>query len=210
MIITFISDTHSKHSELKLVSGDILIHCGDFTKKGSSDDIESFLNWFASQDYTYKVFVAGNHDFGFENEKRTKSENLAASLGLIYLNDSEVNIEGLKIWGSPVQPEFFNWAFNRSRGNEIKKHWDLIPSDTDILITHGPPFGILDLCAHGERVGCEELLKKVFEVKPKVHAFGHIHEDYGILEKDHVKFINASNLDEKYQCRNKPITIKVT
>jgi len=90
-----------------------------------------------------------------------------------------VIIEGVKFYGSPWQPRFFDWAFNLDRGEEIKKKWDLIPMDTDVLITHGPPYGILDLTHEGEKVGCEELMKAVLRVQPKIHIFGHIHEAYG-------------------------------
>ena len=130
--------------------------------------------------------------------------------GIIYLNDSGVVIDGLKIWGSPIQPDFFNWAFNRKRGEEIKKHWDLIPNDTNILITHGSPYGISDLCAHGERVGCEELLLKVNELRDlSVHAFGHIHEGYGVNTINEVQFINACSLDEKYRYCNDPVSVTI-
>lgn len=209
MKITFISDTHLKHEELGTLEGEILVHCGDFTRKGSKEDIQSFLEWMSLQRFQHKIFVAGNHDFGFENADREWAEDKAQSLGLTYLNDSGIEIDGFKFWGSPIQPEFLDWAFNRQRGAEIQKHWDMIPSDTDVLITHGPPYGILDLCSHGERVGCQNLLNELERIRPRVHAFGHIHEDYGRIQKDNTIFINASILDVKYDFRNQPIVVEL-
>ena len=128
-----------------------------------------------------------------------RSEILADYPNITYLNDSGVTIEGIKFWGSPVTPWFHNWAFNRV-GEEITKHWDLIPADTDVLITHGPPKGILDETVHGRlHVGCGHLLKKVLEIKPKVHVFGHIHEARGVHEEAGIKFINASCVDLRYE-----------
>jgi Icc-related predicted phosphoesterase len=129
--------------------------------------------------------------------------------GIIYLNDNGITINGINIWGSPISPWFFNWAFNRHRGEAIKKHWDLIPAGTDILITHGPVFGILDKTNTLKHVGCEDLLKKINEIKPKVHVCGHIHEAYGMEEKSATKFINASVLNDKYELVNKPIAFEL-
>jgi Icc-related predicted phosphoesterase len=118
-------------------------------------------------------------------------------------------LNGIKIWGSPVTPWFFNWAFNRHRGDPIKKHWDLIPGDTDVLITHGPVFSVLDKTSNGQHVGCEDLLKKVQEIKPKVHVCGHIHEAYGKVEETGTKFFNASILNERYLMVNSPIAFEL-
>jgi Icc-related predicted phosphoesterase len=192
-----------------LKKGDVLVHCGDFTRRGSLEDVQSFADFMRAQDYQYKIVIAGNHDFSFEDHRSSQAEKILTDAGLIYLNDSGIEINGLKIWGSPVQPEFFDWAFNRKRGEDIKRHWDLIPNDTDILLTHGPPFGILDRCTHGASVGCEDLLAAVKKLGPKVHAFGHIHEDYGLKEIEGIQFINASTLDEAYLIKNCPITIEI-
>ncbi|WP_286592231.1 metallophosphoesterase [Sphingobacterium sp. N143] len=156
----------------------------------------------------YKVFVAGNHDFYFEETDSNKIRRIIPK-EIIYLNDSGIAINGIKFWGSPITPWFNNWAFNRNRGAEIKKHWDLIPVDTDVLITHGPPFGILDETVYGKRTGCEELLLRVYQVKPQYHIFGHIHEDYGSFTKGETSFINASVLDDWYEMKNKPIILNL-
>ncbi len=150
MKITFISDTHYQHHNLSLGSGELLIHCGDFTRKGALADVASFANYISLQDFNTKIVIAGNHDFCFEDKRQHEAEKLLTDNGIIYLNDSGISIEGIKIWGSPVQPEFFDWAFNRKRGAEIQTHWKLIPDDTDILLTHGPAFGLLDLCKNGD------------------------------------------------------------
>ncbi len=206
MKITLISDTHSKHHQLTLPKGDMLIHAGDVSSRGSVQEVESFLNWFSKQDFKYKIFIAGNHDFFFERANEQTVQALIPE-NVIYLNDSGIEIEGIKIWGSPIQPAFFDWAFNRERGTDIKKHWDLIPNNTDILITHGPPFDILDQTIQGDKVGCEELLKCVLEIKPKLHIFGHIHEAHGDVQKYGIKFINASVLNVRYQVTNLPVIV---
>lgn len=206
MQIVAISDTHGKHRDLKIPDGDILIHAGDVTRGGTKEKVIDFLKWFAEQKHTYKVFVAGNHDFYFEETDSNKIRRLIPK-NIIYLNDSGVEINDLKFWGSPITPWFNNWAFNRNRGSEIKKHWDLIPNDTDVLITHGPPFGILDETVYGKRTGCEELLLRVYQVKPQYHIFGHIHEDYGSFAKGETTFVNASVLDDWYEMKNKPVIL---
>lgn len=204
---TFISDTHGKHDLVTkdLIGGDFLIHSGDVSNVGKSGEIYDFLNWFSALPYTHKIFIAGNHDFGFEIMDTIAPEYNA--LGVTYLMDSFVVIDGFKIYGSPWQPRFYNWAFNVDRGDAIAKKWELIPDDVDVLITHGPPFGILDDTIQGLRVGCEELYKKVVEVKPRVHVFGHIHYGYGTRILEDTTYINASCLDERYMYTNKPISI---
>jgi Icc-related predicted phosphoesterase len=204
MKIVLISDTHTNHN-FRIPEGDILIHAGDVSSRGTKAEVDAFIQWFQSQPHKYKIFIAGNHDFYFEdaakNNEQTEFENL------IYLNDSGCEINGLKFWGSPIQPTFFDWAFNRKRGAEIKKHWDLIPTDTDILITHGPPHKILDLTTNGTYSGCKELKKKVIKIQPKLHVFGHIHEGYGTTTINKTLFVNASLLNEKYQSVHIPIVI---
>lgn len=209
MKLTFISDTHAQHHKLDIGSGDVLVHCGDFTLGGSLYEITDFAEFIAEQDFTYKIVIAGNHDWCFEDRRKTKAEAYLREYGIIYLNDSGVELNGVKFWGSPVQPEFCHWAFNRQRGAEIRAHWDLIPDDTDVLITHGPAFGILDLCYDGFHAGCEDLLNVIQRIRPKVHACGHIHESYGVCERDGVVFVNACNLDERYQMQNLPIMVEI-
>ena len=128
-----------------------------------------------------------------------------------YLENGSCEFGGLKFWGSPVQPEFMDWAFNVKRGPDIKKYWDMIPDDTDVLITHGPPWGLLDQIRPGrevEHLGCGELLKAVRRVKPKLHVFGHIHGGYGSFKEGPTQFVNASLLNEAYRPVNAPIVVE--
>jgi len=206
--IVFISDTHGLHQKLKELSGDIIIHAGDISNRGSVEEINDFLNWFKSLNFDYKVFIAGNHDFHLEQIHEYELEKLIPE-DVIYLNDSGTKINDLKIWGSPIQPWFHNWAFNRKRGPQIKKHWDLIPNDTDILVTNGPPLDILDKTINGENVGCVDLLNKIRVVKPIIHVFGHIHEDYGIKIINGTQFLNASVMNEKYIISTAPIIVEI-
>lgn len=206
MKIVFISDTHGKHQELTIPNGDMIIHAGDISSIGKEKEIIEFINWYKSLPHKYKIFIAGNHDFFFEIAEQGIIDNKIPN-DIIYLNDSGCSIEGINIWGSPIQPEFLNWAFNRKRGEEIKKHWDLIPENIDVLITHGPPYGILDQTQEKEHVGCCDLIEKVLEIKPRIHVFGHIHEDCGIVEKDNITFINASVLNHKYVYTNTPVLL---
>lgn len=207
MKIVFISDTHGLHNEIEIPNGDMLIHAGDISSRGKEHEIDDFLDWFSNQPHKYKIFIAGNHDFFFE-KMNAKYIETKIPKNIIYLNDSGIEIENFKIWGSPIQPEFYDWAFNRNRGSAIKKHWDLIPLNTDLLITHGPPLNILDKTISGDFVGCEDLLTAVNRIKPKIHVFGHIHEDYGVLKTNNTTFINASVLDVRYRNANNPIMIE--
>ena len=204
MKIVFISDTHNMHDDLFVPEGDMVIHSGDVCNRGTRNEAVDFLIWFSKLPHRYKIFIAGNHDFIFENSPKLMEEGIPKNI--FYLNDSMVEVEGIKIWGSPISPWFHNWAFNRQRGAEIKQHWDLIPNDTDILITHGPPEGIMDKTIYTqENVGCKDLLNKVNQISPKIHCFGHIHEGYGIKEIGETTFINASSVDINYKMNNKPI-----
>ena len=201
MHLTLISDTHGFHNQLKLAGGDMLIHAGDVSERGGEYEIIAFLKWFERQDYRHKIFISGNHDFFFEECREEDIMDLIPS-GVTYLNDSGVEIEDIKIWGSPITPTFFNWAFNRDRGVEIAAHWKKIPNDTDILITHGPPLGILDTTIQQLQVGCEDLLKKVEKIQPKLHVFGHIHEAFGLETYGKTTYANASMVDINYRIRD--------
>lgn len=214
--ITFISDTHNKHNLLSdfLLGGDLLICSGDISGRGSIEEIENFLWWFDKLDnYDYKVFISGNHDFGFEREHQKLIELLTGYKNVDYLQDERMDLwyeddQQLVLYGTPWQPEFHNWAFNLPRGEKLKEKWDMIPTDVDILITHGPPFGKLDYVPFdGVNVGCEELLKKIQEIKPKINVFGHIHEGYGYVFDGNTHYINASVLNGRYEYRNKPVNV---
>lgn len=208
MQIVAISDTHGQHSQLVLPPGDLLIHAGDVSGRGQRTEIVDFLQWFAAQPHPYKVMIAGNHDFYFEQESEERIRQVLPA-NIVYLNDSGTTVNGLRIWGSPISPWFFNWAFNRHRGADIQQHWNLIPAHTDILITHGPVHGILDRTTHGEAVGCENLLATVQTIRPRYFVCGHIHEAYGMVQKNGTTFINASVLDERYRLVHQPVVAEV-
>jgi len=209
MQLVLISDTHGYHKNLELPHGDVLLHSGDISSRGTMQEVKDFLDWFSKQDFKHKIFIAGNHDFFFERESAEKVEALIPK-NIIYLNDSGVTINGIKFWGSPVQPRFFDWAFNRDRGEDIDRHWQLIPPDVNVLLTHGPPHGILDRTADGLEVGCERLAKRIQQVKPQLSVFGHIHEAYGMKEQDGTTFVNASVLNLRYQLVNRPVEFLLT
>lgn len=203
MKLVLISDTHGQHRELNLPKGDVLVHAGDITFRGEHEITADFNAWLGELPFAHKVVIAGNHDFNFELLPEQGKEFLSNA---IYLNDSGCEIDGVKFWGSPIQPWFMNWAFNRQRGEEIKKHWDLIPDGTDVLITHGPPSGLLDQ-PFGKQpsVGCWDLFEAIERVKPQLHVFGHIHGGYGERQFQGVQYVNASVVDEAYKLKNAPI-----
>ena len=204
MKIGCISDTHGLHRSVTVPDCDLLIHAGDFMASGKNfTEIVDFNNWLNHQPIENIVCIAGNHDRSFEAAPGLAHGMLNTP---VYLENSGVIIGGLKFWGSPVTPEFCNWAFNVERGEAIRRYWDLIPDDLDVLITHGPPYGVLDqLYGKGEHLGCEELLKAVEAKRPRLHVFGHIHSGHGVAHNEHTRFVNASLLDERYNVRYEPI-----
>ena len=203
--ITAISDTHTNHDKLNefLPGGDLLFHAGDTTNRGYLTEIENFAKWFDKIDnYDHKIFIAGNHDFGFQDNLDVVKGMLSGYKTIEYIQDELLilgegeYIDMLKIWGSPWQPEFYNWAFNLPRGEALKEKWDMIPQNTDILLVHGPPYGKLDYVPfNNENVGCQEMMKKIEEIKPKIVIFGHIHEGYGYVFDGHTHYINAAVLN---------------
>jgi len=209
MKIVTISDTHNKHKNLpKLPSADVIIHCGDFTSMGYSHEIVEFMKWFSKLPFAHKICVAGNHDWLFETQRLMALDKVPKNV--IYLEDSGVEIDGIKFWGSPVQPPYNNWAFNRPE-EKLIQHWKAIPDNTDVLITHGPPNSIFDWSVYDMiHTGSPGLYWEVVErIKPKLHCFGHIHGSYGIKVIEGTTFINASNLDESYMCVNKPVLVEI-
>lgn len=215
MQITLISDTHNQHLSIPkdlITGGDCIIHAGDVSGRGSKTEVEDFLAWYNELPFTYKIMIAGNHDFFFEEAPEYAINTLLDKYpNIIYLNDSGVEIEGLKIWGSPVQPWFYNWAFNK-KDKEIIPHWDMIPLDTNILVCHGGPknIGTLNVTNRElEDVGCPYLYEKISEMTDlKLFVQGHIHEGRGFYKfADGALFINASVLDLKYRIANNPFVI---
>ena len=208
--IVSISDTHGSHFGIKIPDGDVLVHCGDFCSDGNMRDAMNFLRWFNTHPHKHKIFIAGNHDWICEKDPSLFRGLLTEFPDLIYLQDNGCEVDGLKFWGSPVQPFFYNWAFNRHRGEEIKHHWDIIPDDTDVLITHGPPYGICDKALRPEfetteHTGCKDLLDATLRIAPKLHIFGHIHYDgQTSYIGPKTTYANVSMLNEAYLVWGKP------
>lgn len=211
MRLICIADTHNQHEALKLPAGDVLIHAGDFTGAGRAAEVEAFAKWLGAQPHKHKLLIAGNHDWLFERDNALARALLGQHCPRAhYLQDTGAEIEGVKFWGSPWTPLFLNWAFNLKRGARLSAKWALIPADTQVLITHGPPHRILDLTRHGKNVGCEELADALHKrLRPKVHVFGHIHEGYGSYTRNGTKFVNASSCTEFYEATNAPVVVEV-
>ena len=195
-----------------LTGGDILIITGDLTARDGLIEHSVFLEWLHNQDYKKKILIAGNHDFFLHDNPRFYDKT-----GIDYLCDSGTEFEGYKIWGSPITPWFEGVnpkcsAFMRDRGEDIEKHWAKIPLDTNILVTHGPPYFMLDRTVEDKHVGCEELRRRLNQMgshRPRYHIFSHIHEDYGRVNTEVTDFINCSLMDENYKPVNKPIRINI-
>ena len=202
--IVCISDTHDRLAEMTVPDGDVLVHAGDFSGRGKVEQVRRFAEEIHALPHEHKVVIAGNHDFLFEEEPELARELLGP---LHYLRDSGVEIAGLRFWGSPWQPAFFNWAFNLPRGPALAERWALIPDDTDVLITHGPPKGVLDRVHDGHRVGCADLSRALQRVRPRLHVFGHIHEAYGEEEIEGTHYVNASSCDLAYRPTQPAIVI---
>ncbi|MGD0476508.1 MAG: metallophosphatase domain-containing protein [Candidatus Velthaea sp.] len=200
MRLVIASDTHEQHAGLVIPDGDVFVHCGDLTYNGDLKAIRVFGGWLASLPHRHKLVIAGNHDFAFERVPENARMAVSSDQdGVRYLQDSGVTVDGVSFWGSPWQPWFMNWAFNLPRGPALAAKWALIPEKTDVLITHGPPMGLLDVVPSGEHVGCADLLARVAAVRPRVHTFGHIHEGSGVLVRDGITFVNASICDGAYR-----------
>lgn len=220
MIIDILSDLHGSFPDLP--GGDLLILGGDYTARHNAVEYDRFKIWLNNQSYAKKIVIGGNHDTDFKVGNVCKDAGQFRFtrdwLDAIYLEDSGCEYEGIKIWGSPwtawfdgINPNCKAWTLRNDKA--LAKKWALIPDDTDILITHSPPCGILDECLSGdkfENVGSKSLRARVFEINPKLHVFGHIHEGYGQIKLDDIIFVNASHMDVNYKPVNKPIRITLT
>jgi len=211
-----LSDNHGAY-DFDIPDGDVLIHAGDLTNIGGLVETATSINWLKGLPHRYKISIAGNHDWLFYKES-SLAKRMMADAGILYLEDSGVTIDGnciligngifpgqgITIYGSPYSPSFCNWAFGLDRGAPIKEKWETLPSSLDVLVTHGPPKGILDKNPSGEHVGCEDLANRLKIIKPSYHCFGHIHHGYGIKETTDMTFINCSVCDEMYNTVNPP------
>lgn len=191
MRIVAVADTHTFHDDLgSIPEGDVFLHAGDLLNSGRMSELEPVAEWIRSLSHPHKLVIAGNHDWCFAEEKRQAVARLGRKI--TYLEDSGIEIDGARFWGSPWQPEFCDWAFNLPRGAPLAAKWALIPEGTDVLMTHGPPRGFGDFNYGGKHVGCEDLLEAVKRVRPLLHVFGHIHEAGGVWQEDGVMIANVT------------------
>lgn len=227
MRIVSISDTHSDHRSLVIPECDVLIHSGDTVTNFDIDDVASgksmvkfrdFLDWFAEQPARYKMFIGGNHDFGLSIESYGFRKSYEEAIGddIIYLRDSEFVVDGVKFYGTPFQPYFCGMAFNikEHAGREAKMN--LIPDDTNVLLTHMPPKGIMDRVfgMHEKKwiyCGCGALTKRLPELKQlKIHAFGHVHSTRGAKSIGGVWHVNSAICGANpYRAVNRPYVIDI-
>ena len=189
-----ISDTHGSE-DFKIPDGDVLIHAGDFCNRGDLQDINAGLKWMGALSHGIKILVPGNHDV-FVESNMCLFERMCLDRGIVCLHNMSYIISNpsgpnITVYGTAVQPRFYNWAFNIEDPKIRRRHYDNITMGVDILVTHCPPNGILDAICFGESAGCPELAKVVNIVKPKYHIFGHIHPQNGMLKRDGIWFINA-------------------
>lgn len=202
--IVCVSDLHGMHRRVQIPQADLLIVAGDLTAFGEVDEYEDLNRWLVNLPVKHKVVIAGNHD-----------KALAQLLGdgnllpnAVYLQDGGVTIEGIRIYGAPWTPIFFDWHFMLT-DPEMKGKWDQIPDGIDILVTHGPPAGYLDQVVAGpRRIGCPHLRDAVERVRPAMHVFGHNHGGYGVAQNQHTLFVNCSVCTEGYEPTNEPFVIE--
>ena len=189
MRLVAIADSHMYHDDVEIPDGDVLVHAGDMTRGGRMEELATVADYLQALPHRHKIVIAGNHDWGFVRTPRPARKLFA---GLTYLQDEGCEIDGLSFWGSPWQPEFFDWAFNLPRGPELAAVWAKIPDDTDVLVTHGPPRGFGDTTYDGRHEGCDDLLARIRQVRPGLHLFGHIHEDRGHWRDGPTLIVNAT------------------
>lgn len=217
MRLVLISDTHGQHNllygELAVPDGDVLIHAGDCTARGHSMEYVAFIEWMGALPHQHKLFVPGNHDREFHTGPVGYLRSYAAARGVTVLIDQWVSLDAgeggdlLKVWGSPWTPPFGDWHFMADE-DQLEAIYDPVPAGLDVLVTHGPPLGVLDRNHQGHPCGSRALLEAVATKAPAVHVFGHIHEGGGqVRRKGGVTFVNASVHDERYRLVHAPIVI---
>lgn len=210
MKIVAISDSHTLHHNLKLPAGDVLIHAGDFSSMGKIPEIMNFLTWFEVQPFKYKLFIAGNHDLLCQDDPQLFQGLLEGFPTILYLQEQEEIIDGIKFYGTPWVKQYYNWAFMEEE-DRLEMKYARIPKDTDVLIVHGPPYGILDKNKHGEHCGSMSLLNcfQKKEIQPRLTVFGHIHHSSNMLAHKYGTFINAAVLDDDYKVAFPPRVVEV-
>lgn len=217
--LAFISDTHLYLGRINIPKCDILVHAGDLTQCGNLSEIAIVGNQFKdiieSGDAEKIVFIGGNHDEMLEKNPYM-ARDLMKGRNIYYLENQSLELDGIKFYGSPYTPEFFNWSFMYKRGAEAKKIWNKIPEDTDILVTHGMPYGIFDEIIPRKlkydefdpHVGCKDLRNRIKVVKPRIYCGGHLHLRGGqVMTEDGTMFINAAICDDSYIPNRRPIVV---
>ena len=202
MRIVAVADTHLYHRELEVPDGDVFVHAGDMCRGGSLEEFGRAARWICGLPHAHKIVIAGNHDWCFVRQP-AEARALLVGEGVHYLEDSGVEVGGLRVWGSPWQPEFGGWAFNLPRGEKLAEKWALIPAAIDLLITHGPPQGFGDRSWSAARTGCVDLRARVEVVRPRLHLFGHIHEDGGAWSHAGTTYVNCTT----WECERAPTVI---
>jgi Icc-related predicted phosphoesterase len=227
MHIVCISDTHNLHDQISMPEGNVLIHAGDLTMNGDPDDIAAAFAWLSKQPHERIIAIPGNHDFGFQRMPHLAEALRSEFPRVELLIDQETTVEGVRVYGSPWQPWFHDWAYNFQTGRDgeeqAEETWSKIPNDTGILVTHGPVREILDrtlgaaqkrtrglnsLVAHGEHVGCPALRQRISQLHNlRLHVCGHIHESYGADKHNKTLFVNACSCDAQYSPTQPPIVV---
>lgn len=198
MKIYHISDTHGFHKSISIPDGiDLIVHSGDASNRRdpyyNEFEVRSFAAWFSNLPVKHKIFVPGNHDTSIESGLLRK--DFFENLGIHLIINNELTISGHKIWGSPYTPKFGDWSFMMNE-NDLNLVWEQIPLDTDILITHGPPKGILDNVISNDdfqiiNVGSKTLMNKISKLSLEAHLFGHIHsEELLFKDRDSIQVVN--------------------
>ena len=197
MKIKLISDTHGQAQSLGKLAGDVLIHCGDMFNLFKTTDaaIQRVDDWFGQQEFDLILCIGGNHDLELEQKLYSQAQPFKNA---IFLHGASYEFQGIKFYGAPWVPELSGQAFYKSDA-ELKDEWQVVPRDTDVLITHTPPFGVLDKSTQGMILGCKHLAKAVREIKPKLHCFGHVHASSGVYQGKHTTFINAAVAGRSHQ-----------
>jgi predicted phosphohydrolase len=205
MRVVAVADTHLFHDARYAVpDGDVFVHAGDLCRRGDLDELAEAARWSAGLPHRHKLIVAGNHDWAFA--RPAEAARARALLGgAVYLEDSGVELDGLRCWGSPWQPAFHGWAFNLPRGDALRAVWARIPAGLDLLITHSPPAGIGDHAGWNDaaRAGCAELRARLAVVAPRLHLFGHIHQDGGLWRVGATVHANVTS----WECTRAPTVI---
>jgi Icc-related predicted phosphoesterase len=203
--LALLSDTHGLHREVNVPMGDILIHAGDVSWFGKSpSNFEDFDAWLGELPHRHKILVPGNHDEYLEDpQHRSVIRNAHV------LVDEGIELLGLKIWGSPVTPLSFS-AFGIGATSDRRKHWDKIPGGIDILITHGPSLGVLDVSpGQSKHLGDEELANAIASKAPRLCVFGHIHGAWGTAYGPNTVFVNACLAGEEGELDHQPLSFEI-